>query len=173
MIIKFRWSKLCRDLACWAKLCRDLACSGIVRHSAVHASDSAIYVWHGICLGDLHMYWQHTDMKEEMRTEAIEVIVSSVEKFAGKYDLAVSAAEGQFPDVYMARTDKPRHTQSRTHVCNTHTHARTHIGTLFDPRSFSDLHMHTHTRTLIDWYCFYYFVRNSPVALLKALCART
>ena len=29
-------------------------------------------------------------MKEEMRTEAIEVIVSSVEKFAGKYDLAVS-----------------------------------------------------------------------------------
>jgi hypothetical protein len=28
-------------------------------------------------------------MKEEMRTEAIEVIVSSVEKFAGKYDLAV------------------------------------------------------------------------------------
>lgn len=32
---------------------------------------------------------QHTDMKEEMRTEAIEVIVSSVEKFAGKYDLAV------------------------------------------------------------------------------------
>ena len=33
---------------------------------------------------------QHTDMKEEMRTEAIEVIVSSVEKFAGKYDLAVS-----------------------------------------------------------------------------------
>ena len=34
--------------------------------------------------------WQHTDMKEEMRTEAIEVIVSSVEKYAGKYDLAVS-----------------------------------------------------------------------------------
>ena len=33
---------------------------------------------------------QHTDMKEEMRTEAIEVIVSSVEKFSGKYDLAVS-----------------------------------------------------------------------------------
>jgi hypothetical protein len=29
-------------------------------------------------------------MKEEMRTEAIEVIVSSVEKYAGKYDLAVS-----------------------------------------------------------------------------------
>jgi len=92
------------------------------------------------------MYWQHTDMKEEMRTEAIEVIVSSVEKFAGKYDLAVSAAEGQFPDVYMARTD----TQSRTHVRNTHMHARTQIGTLFDPRSFSDFHMHTHTRTLIE-----------------------
>jgi hypothetical protein len=33
---------------------------------------------------------QHTDMMEEMRTEAIEVIVSSVEKFQGKYDLAVS-----------------------------------------------------------------------------------
>ena len=31
-------------------------------------------------------------MKEEMRTEAIEVIVSSVEKFSGKYDLAVSQA---------------------------------------------------------------------------------
>jgi len=31
-------------------------------------------------------------MKEEMRTEAIEVIVSSVEKFAGKYDLAVRLA---------------------------------------------------------------------------------
>ena len=29
---------------------------------------------------------QHTDMMEEMRTEAIEVIVSSVEKFQGKYD---------------------------------------------------------------------------------------
>ena len=38
---------------------------------------------------ELHLQ-QHTDMKEEMRTEAIEVIVSSVEKFAGKYDLAVS-----------------------------------------------------------------------------------
>jgi len=24
----------------------------------------------------------------------------------------------------------------------------------------------------IDWCCFYYFVRNSPVALLEALCAR-
>jgi hypothetical protein len=33
---------------------------------------------------------QHTDMTEEMRTEAIEVNVSSVEKFQGKYDLAVS-----------------------------------------------------------------------------------
>jgi hypothetical protein len=29
-------------------------------------------------------------MKEEMRTEAIEVTVSSVEKFGSKYDLAVS-----------------------------------------------------------------------------------
>ena len=30
-----------------------------------------------------------------MRTEAIEVIVSSVEKFSGKYDLAVSHASAQ------------------------------------------------------------------------------
>jgi len=27
--------------------------------------------------------------------------------------------------------------------------------------------------TYIDWLCFYYFVRNSLVALLEALCART
>jgi len=32
---------------------------------------------------------RHTDMKEEMRTEAVEVIVSSVEKYQNKYDLAV------------------------------------------------------------------------------------
>ena len=72
----------------------------------------------------------------------------------------------------MERTDKPRHTQPTTHVCNTHTHTRTHTGTFFLPRSFSDFHMQTHTRTLIDWCCFYYFVKNSLVALLKALCTR-
>ena len=27
-------------------------------------------------------------------------------------------------------------------------------------------------RSLIDWCCFYYFVRNSLIALLEALCAR-
>lgn len=36
---------------------------------------------------------RHTDMKEEMRTEAIEVIVSSVEKYAGKYDLAAKTVK--------------------------------------------------------------------------------
>jgi len=29
-----------------------------------------------------------------------------------------------------------------------------------------------HTHTCFDWYCFYYIVRNSLVALLEALCAR-
>ena len=29
-----------------------------------------------------------------------------------------------------------------------------------------------HERVYFDWCCFYYFVRNSLVALLKALCAR-
>ena len=39
---------------------------------------------------DTQIRFKHTDMKEEMRTEAIEVTVSSVEKLGGKYDLAVS-----------------------------------------------------------------------------------
>jgi len=39
------------------------------------------------------------------------------------------------------------------------------------------IHTHIHTYThvcmfMIDWCCFYYFVRNSQVALLEALCAQ-
>mmetsp|Transcript_20516 Transcript_20516/g.41573 ORF Transcript_20516/g.41573 Transcript_20516/m.41573 type:complete len:97 (-) Transcript_20516:160-450(-) len=36
---------------------------------------------------------RHTDMKEEMRTEAVEVIVSSVEKYQNKYDLAAKVVK--------------------------------------------------------------------------------
>ena len=40
------------------------------------------------CYGSDVSAYKHTDMKEEMRAEAVEVIVSSVEKFQSKYDLA-------------------------------------------------------------------------------------
>ena len=54
---------------------------------------------------------QHTDMKEEMRTEAIEVIVSSVEKFAGKYDLAVMLIPSPFRRERARERDKEREDQ--------------------------------------------------------------
>ena len=41
-----------------------------------------------------------------------------------------------------------------------HTHTHTHI----------DMHPHKHIH--IDWWCFYYFVRNSLVPLLEPLCVR-
>jgi len=38
--------------------------------------------------------------------------------------------------------------------------------------AYMHAHVHIHIHVHLDWCCFYYFVRNSLVALLEALCAR-
>ena len=68
--------------------------------------------------------------------------------------------------------------------CNTLQHTATHFNTLQYIAAHCSTLQHTaahcntlqhtaiHCNTLIDWCCFYCFVRNSLVALLEALCAR-
>jgi len=79
-------------------------------------------------------------MKEEMRTEAIEVIVSSVEKFAGKYDLAVR--EGR---EYGTHRQTATHTTHNTCVQHAHAHAHTHWNILFASLFLRLSHANAHT----------------------------